>query len=91
MICSEMVQTTKMTMTTNKPKIEIVALIKQLETFRVDQEQKLELAQALMLGAAMGLDQQYEKIGALDRKLDRLKEKYERLAKRLSKYETHDL
>ena len=59
--------------------------------FRVDQEHKLELAQALMLGAAMGLDQQYEKIGVLDRKLDRLKEKYERLAKRLSKYETHDL
>ena len=76
---------------TNSPKIEILALIKQLETFRVDQEYKLELAQAIMLGAAMGLQQQYEKIGTLDRKLDRLKRKNEELAQRLSKYETHDL
>jgi hypothetical protein len=76
---------------TNKPKIEILPLIKQLETFRVDQEQKLELAQAIMLGAAMGLQQQYDKIGTLDRKLDRAKQKNEELARRLSKYETHDL
>ena len=76
---------------TDKPKIDILPLIKQLETFRVDQEQKLELAQALMLGSALGLKQQYEKIGTLDRKLDRLKRKNEELAQRLSKYETHDL
>jgi len=76
---------------TNKPKIEILPLIKQLETFRLDQEQKLELAQAIMLGAAMGLQQQYDKIGTLDRKLDRAKQKNEELARRLSKYETHDL
>ena len=51
---------------TNSPKIEILALIKQLETFRVDQEYKLEIAQAIMLGAAMGLQQQYDKIGTLE-------------------------
>lgn len=75
----------------DKPKIDILPLIKQLETFRVDQEQKLQLAQAIMLGAAMGLQQQYDKIGTLDRKLDRMKRKNEELAQRLSKYETHDL
>ena len=76
---------------TNSPKIEILALIKQLETFRVDQEYKLELAQAIMLGAAMGLQQQYDKIGTLDRKMDRLRQKNDELTKRLSKYETHDI
>ena len=75
----------------DKPKIEILPLIKQLETFRVDQEQKLELAQAIMLGAAMGLQQQYDKIGTLDRKMDRLRQKNDELTKRLSKYETHDI
>lgn len=75
----------------DKPKIDILPLIKQLETFRVDQEQKLQLAQAIMLGAAMGLQQQYDKIGTLDRKLDRMKRKNEELAQRLLKYETHDL
>ena len=76
---------------TNSPKIEILALIKQLETFRVDQEYKLEIAQAIMLGAAMGLQQQYDKIGTLDRKMDRLRQKNDELTKRLSKYETHDI
>lgn len=55
-----------------EPKIEIRALIRQLETYRVDQPQKLELAQALMLGAAMGLQQQYTKIGYLNDKIKKL-------------------
>lgn len=75
----------------NAPKIDILPLIKQLETFRVDQEHKLELAQALMLGSAMGLQQQYEKIGVLDSKIKRLKLENEKLTQKLQKYETHDL
>lgn len=66
-----------------KPKIEIRALIDQLETFRVDQEQKLELAQAIMLGAAMGLQQQYEKIGVLENRLRKLEKVNDDLSKRL--------
>jgi hypothetical protein len=58
---------------TNDPKIEIPALIKQLETYKVDQEYKLELAQALMLGAAMGLRQQKETIELLHKKIRFLK------------------
>jgi len=58
---------------TNDPKIEIPALIKQLETYKVDQEYKLELAQALMLGAAMGLRQQKEMIESLHKKIRFLK------------------
>lgn len=72
-------------------KIDILPLIKQLETFRVDQEYKLELAQALILGSAMGLQQQYEKIGVLDSKIKRLKLENEKLTQKLQKYETHDL
>lgn len=68
---------------TFKPKIEIRALIDQLETFRVDQEQKLELAQAIMLGAAMGLQQQYEKIGVLENRLRKLEKINDGLAKQL--------
>jgi len=66
-----------------KPKIEITALIHQLETYRVDQEYKLELAQALMLGAAMGLQQQFHKIGVLESKLKKLEKANEDLAARL--------
>lgn len=65
------------------PKIEIKALIDQLETFRVDQEFKLELAQALMLGAAMGLRQQYEKIGVVEGRLRKLEKINDHLAKQL--------
>lgn len=65
------------------PKIEIRALIDQLETFRVDQEFKLELAQALMLGAAMGLQQQYEKIGVIESRLKKLEKINDNLAKQL--------
>lgn len=57
---------------TEESKIEIRALIRQLETYRVDQPQKLELAQALMLGAAVGLQQQYNKIGYLNDKIKKL-------------------
>lgn len=71
-------------MTSFKPKIEIRALIDQLETFRVDQEQKLELAQAIMLGAAMGLQQQYEKIGVLENRLRKLEKINDGLAKQLN-------
>lgn len=70
-------------MSSFKPKIEIRALIDQLETFRVDQEQKLELAQAIMLGAAMGLQQQYEKIGVLENRLRKLEKINDNLAKQL--------
>lgn len=65
------------------PKIEIKALIDQLQTFRVDQEFKLELAQALMLGAAMGLLQQYEKIGVIESRLKKLEKINDNLAKQL--------
>lgn len=73
------------------PKIDILPLIKQLESFRIDQEYKLELGQALMLGAAMGLQQQYEKIGVLDSKIKRLKLENEKLTQKLQKHETHNL
>lgn len=66
-----------------RPKIEIRALIDQLETFRVDQDQKLELAQAIMLGAAMGLRQQYEKIGLIERRLRDLEKVNDNLSKQL--------
>ena len=59
-------------------KIDIPALVRQLETFKVDQEQKVELAQALMLGAALGLRQQIATIGKLARKLEALEKKYEK-------------
>ena len=65
------------------PKIEIRALIDQLQTFRVDQEFKLELAQALMLGAAMGLQQQYDKIGVIESRLKKLEKIKDNLAKQL--------
>lgn len=73
-------------MSSFKPKIEIRALIDQLETFRVDQEQKLELAQAIMLGAAMGLQQQYEKIGVLENRLRKLEKINDGLAKQLNEF-----
>lgn len=65
------------------PKIEIRALIDRLKTFRVDQEFKLELAQALMLGAAMGLQQQYDKIGVIESRLKKLEKINDNLAKQL--------
>ena len=70
-------------MSSFKPKIEIRALIDQLETFRVDQEQKLELAQAIMLGAAMGLQQQFDKIGVLENRIRKLEKINDDLSKRL--------
>lgn len=60
-------------MTDSVPKIEIEALIRQLKTFRVDQEFKLELAQALMIASAMGLEQQQRKIYTIEKKLDKIK------------------
>lgn len=68
-----------------QPKIEIVALINQLETYRIDQEYKLELGQALMLGAAMGLRQQYEKIGILEKRVSKLEKINDEMAARLKK------
>ena len=65
------------------PKIEILALIKQLQTYRIDQEYKLEFAQALMLGAAMGLQQQYDKIGILEGRLKKLEKINDNLALQL--------
>lgn len=74
-----------------KPKIEITALIHQLETYKVDQEYKLELAQALMLGAAMGLQQQYHKIGLLESKLKKLEKLNEDLIAKLGSNNKNDL
>lgn len=62
-------------MINNQPKIEIEALIKQLESFKINQEYKLELAKALMLAAAMGLRQQLHKIQVIERKIERLNKK----------------
>lgn len=67
------------------PKLEIPALIKHLETFRVDQEQKLELAQALMLGAAMGLKQQEDKICAMQRRINDLQRIKDEMAEAFAK------
>lgn len=65
------------------PKIEILALIKQLQTYRIDQEYKLEFAQALMLGAALGLQQQFDKIGILEGRLKKLEKINDNLALQL--------
>ena len=65
------------------PKIQILALIKQLQTYRIDQEYKLEFAQALMLGAAFGLQQQFDKIGILEGRLKKLEKINDNLALQL--------